>query len=165
MEKARYEDIPALMDIYRANQKIMHAAGNDQWKGNYPEPLLASDIDAGRLYLARDEAGRPLAVVAAFFGDDPTYAEIRGSWPDPSPYLTLHRIAVDPALQGRGIAGALFRWAEDHALAHGVRQLRIDTHAANAPMKAVLSRLGYRYCGIIVAADGTDRDAYYKSLS
>jgi RimJ/RimL family protein N-acetyltransferase len=40
--------------------------------------------------------------------------------------------------------------------------MRIDTHSNNLPMRRVLEKNGYQYCGIIYVRDGSERLAFQK---
>ncbi len=51
--------------------------------------------------------------------------------------------AVDPAMQGRGVAQALKSWSVQKAKEWGVRVVRTGNDASNAPIIAVNRRLGY----------------------
>ena len=59
------------------------------------------------------------------------------------------------AVRGRGIARAVFGFAAEHA-----DYLRCDTHEDNAPMRRALTSFGFRECGTITVANGTQRVAY-----
>ena len=48
------------------------------------------------------------------------------------------------------------KWVQDQ-----YDNVRIDTHEDNAPMKYVLEKLGFEYCGVIYLEDGDARDAYH----
>ena len=41
------------------------------------------------------------------------------------------------------------------------KNVRIDTHADNASMKYILSKLGFEYTGVIYIENGEVRDAYH----
>ena len=88
-------------------------------------------------------------------GDEPTYAYIdHGRWIDTiSPYTTLHRMAKVSG--AHGIADTSFAVAKER-FAH----LRVDTHATNRPMRHLLEKEGFVYCGIIYMPDGSPRVAY-----
>lgn len=64
----------------------------------------------------------------------------------------IHRVA---AVRGRGVARAIFRFAAEHA-----DYLRCDTHEDNTPMRRALESFGFRECGTITVANGTERVAY-----
>ena len=59
------------------------------------------------------------------------------------------------AVRGRGIARTIFMFAVEHA-----DYLRCDTHEDNVPMRRALESFGFRECGTITVANGTERIAY-----
>ena len=97
----------------------------------------------------------PIGTFALVPGEEPTYGYIdHGRWIDErTPYCTLHRVAAMPGTSG--VAEAVFRYIKD-ACTH----LRVDTHALNRPMRHILEKEGFVYCGIIYMPDGGPRDAY-----
>ena len=88
-------------------------------------------------------------------GIEPTYGYIdHGRWIDEqTPYATLHRLAAMP--NSCGIADIAFCYAKEH-----FSHLRVDTHHDNRPMRHILEKQGFVYCGIIYMPDGAPRDAY-----
>jgi GNAT superfamily N-acetyltransferase len=58
-------------------------------------------------------------------------------------YLLLDNIAVAPTLQGRGIGGALMRFADDEARRRGFAELRLYTHVLMTENIARYLRLGW----------------------
>ena len=98
-----------------------------------------------------DDKG-PLAVFSFAPGPDETYASIDGAWHSDADYHVIHRVA---AVRGHGVARAIFTFATEHA-----DYLRCDTHEDNAPMRRALRSFGFRECGTITVANGTQRVAY-----
>ena len=49
IRKATYEDVPALMEVFRRAREIMRASGNmHQWNDSYPsEEIVRKDIEDG----------------------------------------------------------------------------------------------------------------------
>ena len=78
--------------------------------------------------------------------------KIVGAWHSEAEYHVIHRMA---AVRGRGVARAIFSFAAKHA-----DYLRCDTHEDNAPMRRALTSFGFKECGTIRAANGTERVAY-----
>ena len=68
------------------------------------------------------------------------------------PRHVIHRVA---AVRGHGVARAIFSFAAEHA-----DYLRCDTHEDNAPMRRALMSFGFRECGTITVANGTQRVTY-----
>ena len=131
----------------------MQAHGNaTQRPDGYPSmDFVRVDIEHGLAYIMADGEGS-LAVFSFTPGPDETYASIDGAWHSDADYYVIHRVA---AVRGRGIARAIFSFAAEHA-----DYLRCDTHEDNAPMRRALTSVGFRECGTITVANGTQRIAY-----
>ena len=134
------EDLEFIKGAYEHARAFMQANGNaTQWTDGYPGRMDAEeDIAHGHCFLVNDEAG-PLAVFSFAPGPD-------------ADYHVIHRVA---AVRGRGVARAIFSFATEHA-----DYLRCDTHEDNAPMRRALESFGFRECGTITVANGTERIAY-----
>ncbi|QNH62526.1 GNAT family N-acetyltransferase [Hymenobacter sediminicola] len=148
---ATFPDLPAILHIVRRVVPLMNAAGNWQWTTEYPnEDVFRRDIKKGHLWVA--ELNEEVAAVAALTHNDqdPEYAQ--ADWDFAEPALVTHRLVVDPAAQGHGLAEALLRHAETLAAAQGLRTLRVDTNSENAATQRLFPKLGYRFAGEITLA-------------
>jgi ribosomal protein S18 acetylase RimI-like enzyme len=138
------------MTLVRRAVPLMRAQGNLQWSDDYPnEQVFGADIAAGQLWVAEiDEA---VAGIAAITTDQsPEYADV--GWDLNEPAIVVHRLAVDPAFRGRGVAEALMRQAEVVARERGITVLRIDTNTQNPATQRLFPKLGYTYAGEISLA-------------
>jgi GNAT superfamily N-acetyltransferase len=144
---ATREDLPVLMELMRRVVPLMRAAGNLQWDDTYPsEAVFQRDIDLGQLWVA--DAGGGIGGLAAITMDqEPDYAQV--GWDINEPAVVVHRLAVDPAFRGTGMAGALMQKAEEVAAQHGVSVLRVDTNTQNAATQRLFPKLGYQLAGEI----------------
>lgn len=162
-------DVPRLVEIAEAARAYLREQGVDQWQNGYPNAeSFCRDIGNGVSYVLERE-GVVVGTLCVSFAPDPTYSEIfEGAWLNDEPYAVIHRSAIAPELRGRGGAGALFGVAEQLCRERGVGNIRVDTHAENAPMRAVLVRQGFVQCGRILIPDAGDHDpnrvAYHKIL-
>ena len=152
------EDLETILALYDSARDFMRKNGNQtQWAGiDAPQTRAKSDILEGRSFLCCE--GEEILAVFAFEpeADDPTYRQITdGAWPDDGPYGVLHRIAV--GRPGQDVAGFCFDWC-----AARCRQLRADTHEDNKAMQRALEKNGFKRCGIIRVADGSERIAYSR---
>jgi len=150
IRRATTADLPALMALVQRVVPLMQASGNFQWNEDYPNAtVFQEDIDQQQLWVA--ELDGQLAGVAALTNDqDPEYAD--ADWDVTEPAVVTHRLAVDPAAQGRGVAQALMLQAEEVARAQGLTVLRVDTNSENAATQRLLPKLGYRFAGEIALA-------------
>lgn len=148
-------DIDRLMAVYARAKSFMASVGNPgQWVNGYPQrELVEADIEQGYSYVVEDEDGRIAGTFCLIVGPDPTYGEIDGAWLDDAPYGTIHRIASSGLY--KGVADCCL----DFCLSV-IGNIRIDTHAANEPMRRWIAKSSFTPCGIIRTHDGTPRLAY-----
>ena len=152
-------DVAACDEIYNAARKYMRENGNpNQWSGEYPNGDDVIDgINKGTSYVCEDNG----EIVATFHldltADEADYHEIyEGEWKNDLPYAVIHRIAVK--YHGRGIID--FCFDECFKLQ---KNLRIDTHEDNIPMRKCLGRCGFEYCGVVYLKGVGKRLAYQKN--
>jgi len=156
IRKTIVTDLAAVMGIYMEARELMRESGNpNQWHNSHPaQEIIEEDIRRGTSYVCiRD--GEIIAVFYFNIEEDPTYYRIDGQWISNAQYGVVHRIA-----RGRNGAGAgafCLNWCFGR---HS--NIRIDTHKDNAPMRALLGKLGFEYCGIIWIASGDERLAFQK---
>lgn len=154
------DDIPQIEEIYAHAREFMRESGNaSQWQGGHPRrELIEQDVREGAGYVILDDDGEICGVFSYKIGEDPTYSHIDGSWANDAEYGTIHRIASSGKHAGvleAAVGFALSRCSE----------LRIDTHADNAPMRHLMGKLGFEECGTIYLEDGDPRIAYQLSGS
>ena len=157
---ALLSELDAIMELYDQGRRFMRQSGNaNQWINGYPcREMIGEDIRLGHCYLAL-EGEEYTAVFCFFHGEDvePTYREIDGAWLCEGPYGVLHRIASSGKFPG------MVQFCTDWCLEQ-YSNLKIDTHRDNRPMQDALMRCGFRYCGVIVIEDGSERLAYQKLI-
>ena len=153
---SRKEDIDLIMSMYDNSRREMRAGGNhSQWVGGYPSlATVEDDILKGHGFIIEDN-GIAIGTFAFIVGRDHTYEKIfYGQWDeDDRPYGTIHRMAR--ASGARGVFKACVDWCRQM-----IPSLRIDTHADNATMIHLIEKHGFKYKGIILIDDGTERKAY-----
>ena len=151
------EDLPKLLAIYEhARQYMVQHDNPNQWGKSKPSTSqVIKDIENKKSYVCVDDNDQILGVFYFSIEEDPTYNFIEGKWINNNLYGVVHRIAV--GVNTKGVGSFCLNWAYDKCT-----NLRIDTHEKNIPMKSLLKKLGFQYCGIIYISDGTPREAYQK---
>ena len=145
--RAALADVPAILALIGRVVPLMNASGNFQWSADYPnEAVFTEDVRQNHLWVAELD-GAMAGVAALTMDQDAEYAQ--ADWDATEPALVTHRLAVDPAAQGRGVALALMEQAEKQAVAQGLRTLRVDTNSENAATQRLFPKLGYRFAGEI----------------
>ncbi len=155
-------DVSQLMKMYAYARDFMAKTGNpNQWGPNTwpPEDLIHNDINEGNSYVCLNDAGKVIGTFYYIEGKDiePTYINIEdGAWIDDSAYGVIHRLASDGS--EKGVGKFCIDWAFNQC-----KHLRVDTHPDNKVMQNLLTRLGFKKCGIIhVLQDNYPRYAYEK---
>lgn len=147
IRRATKEDVGAVMELVRHVVPLMQASGNFQWDAEYPNSqVFERDIEQAQLWLAEVE-GRVAGIAAITTDQEPEYAQV--GWDLAETAIVVHRLAVDPAFRGQGLAAALMRQAEAVAEEHGARMIRVDTNAQNTATQRLFPKLGYVYAGEI----------------
>lgn len=144
---AAADDIPALLNLLTRIIPIMRESGNFQWDEHYPNAtVFGQDIAKQQLWLALIDGA--IAGLAALTEDqEPEYAQVGFDLNERA--IVTHRLAVDPAFRGQGVAVALLNKAEQLAHERGIRFLRVDTNSENQITQRLFPKLGYRYAGDI----------------
>jgi GNAT superfamily N-acetyltransferase len=147
VRRATLNDIPSVMQLITEVVPLMRAAGNFQWDSTYPNPqVFTDDIGLNQLWVA--DMDGDIGGVAAITTDQ--YAEYAQAGLDiTQTAVVVHRLAVSPRYQGKGIARALMHEAEAEALRRGIRMMRIDTNIENQVAQQLFPKLGYIFAGEI----------------
>lgn len=157
-------DLPALMKLVKQVVPLMRETGNFQWDDMYPnETVFSQDIDKAQLWVA-DIDGQLAGVAALTEDQEPEYAQV--GFDISQRAIVTHRLAVDPAFRGQGIAAALLNQAEKLALERNVAFLRVDTNSENQVTQKLFPKLGYQLAGEITLGfrPGLRFLAYEKQL-
>ncbi len=158
IRKTTEADLEIVLELYKKAREFMNQSQNPtQWGALYPpESMVKNDIEKRNSYICtkNDE------ILGVFYYNieiDETYLEIHeGEWLNEAPYGVVHRIAAPTA--ERGVATYCLNWCFEQS----GRNLRIDTHMDNLPMRGLLLKNGFTPCGTIYVADGSPRIAYQR---
>ena len=138
------EEVYALLDRCR---EAMKGTGIEQWPDFYPDlDVVRGDIGSEGLWIIRRK-GR---ITAAATMDDRQPEQYAGiDWKYGLPCQCIHRFAVDPSLQGKGLARRFMWVLEIKAVGMGAASVRLDTYSLNTAANRFYEGLGYRKRGTI----------------
>ena len=164
--RAAEGDLQELLNLYERVAAEMEKSGLLQWHwGVYPtEEMIRDDVAQGLMYIQRID-GVIAGAVAVFNGvDEPEYAEVPWTCGVNPGYF--HRLAVDPAMQGMGIAGGILDDVQQILRGQGCDSVRCDTNDKNARARRLYEKMGFSACGPVVWDDtpGEAYTAFDKSL-
>jgi ribosomal protein S18 acetylase RimI-like enzyme len=142
---ADHSHISSVMNVIHACTEAMRQAEIFQWDEIYPNrEQIEEDVRGRTLYVAL-EKGICLGAVSLNEKQEDAYRQVE--WCGAEPALVIHRLCVDPAFQGLGIAGQLMGFAEDLALQRGYASIRLDAYSGNPKAVALYENRGYRRAG------------------
>ncbi len=121
--------------------------GISQWDENYPDlNTIQTDIHRGELfkYVLDDSI---VGIVVLNESQDPEYNELNWITPVHSRNLVVHRLAVHPKHQGKGIARKLMDFAEKKAKHDGYDSIRLDTFSQNKRNQKFYDNRSYQRTG------------------
>lgn len=143
-------DLPSVMALVSACVEDMVARGIDQWDDEYPTlDRFEGDLSAGSLHIASSGEVSVAGVFTLDGNQDVEYEAVPWTLPD-TPIAVVHRLMVDPACQGRGIARNLMVCAERLAADNGFATLRLDAFSLNPQALRLYRGLGYREAGDVI---------------
>lgn len=148
-------DLEYIEQIYIHAREFMRQTNNPTQWGNHKPSLsqMIQDIECGKSYVCVNEDDEVVGVFYFSIEEDVTYNYIEGKWLNNEKYGVVHRIAVKE--NTKGIGTFCLNWAISQC-----DNLRIDTHENNQPMRSLLKKIGFTYCGIIYLLDKSPRLAY-----
>ncbi|TMU55156.1 GNAT family N-acetyltransferase [Flagellimonas algicola] len=145
---AKISDIDGILEITRSCAAKMQGDGIYQWNEHYPsKQAFLKDLERGELYIKEVDGKLVGAIVVSTFMDE-EYVPVQWLTPNcNSSYI--HRICVDPKLQGKGHAQKLMDFAEEQSREKGFASVRLDTFSQNKRNQRFYEQRGYQKLGDI----------------
>lgn len=142
IEKAKMEDVEALMTLFRECTEALLSAGIHQWNGSYPTAaIFQKDIESASVFVVK-ESGKMLATITLNDQQDSQYQTIKWKYPAEK-ILVIHRLAVSPEAQGRGLGKLLCNFSETFGLENGFEVIRLDAYTGNPVSCGLYENLEY----------------------
>ncbi|MCR8631295.1 GNAT family N-acetyltransferase [Paenibacillus radicis (ex Xue et al. 2023)] len=146
IQKVSIEDYSAILTLFKEVKAELNKQRNDQWKWLYPNRSThKTDIKNGTMYGIKENN----SYVAAITLDDLQSEKYKTlNWKDnEGKACCIHRLAVHPKQQGRGLGKKLLHYAEHLAHNQGYTSVRIDVYQTNAAAVALYEKNGYEKVG------------------
>lgn len=158
------DEIDEIIALTKACGLHMRENGIDQWDENYPDRAsIQTDLETKTLFAYREE-GVVLGIVVLNENQDEEYAEIKWSTNDQNRNLVVHRLAVHPNQQGKGIARSIMDFAEQYAKEQNYDAIRLDTFSQNPRNQKFYTNRGYTDLGSVFLKYKKDHPYYCYEL-
>ncbi|MCJ8289965.1 MAG: GNAT family N-acetyltransferase [Crocinitomicaceae bacterium] len=142
-------EIDAIIALTKRCGEHMRKNGIDQWDEDYPDRTdIENDIKTETLFAYRDDE-TIIGIVVLNESQEIEYDAINWLTDSKSRNLVVHRLAVDPDRQGKGIARMLMDHTEDYARQHQYDSIRLDTFSQNPRNQRFYTNRGYTDLGSV----------------
>ena len=142
IELATQNELDRVKEIAEACAKNMIENNIFQWNDKYPSrEIFKEDIKNKCLYVSKINHEVVGCIMLSSFKDD-VYKSV--NWITPDEYnLYIHRLAVHPIFQKKGIARKMMDFAEDFAKSNNYISIRLDTFSQNPRNNKFYKSRGY----------------------
>ena len=142
IELATLNELDRVKEIAEACAKNMIDNNIFQWNDKYPSrEIFKDDIKNKSLYVSKINQEVVGCIMLSSFKDD-VYKSV--NWITPDEYnLYIHRLAVHPIFQKKGIARKMMDFAEDFAKSNNYISIRLDTFSQNPRNNKFYKSRGY----------------------
>ena len=145
----KMNEVDAIVQLTKACGQHMRDNGIDQWDEHYPDhSIIENDLRTKTLFAYRKK-GKVVGIVVLNESQDEEYGEINWSTGDHDKNLVVHRLAVHPSQQGKGIGRMLMDFAEQWAKDHHYDAIRLDTYSQNTRNQRFYMNRGYKDLGTV----------------
>lgn len=157
--KAHLSHINNLLEVTKACAEHMENAGIFQWNSTYPNrAAFENDVNRGELYIYIHNNKVVGSIVISTFMDG-EYQAVKWLTQTTNHYY-IHRLAVHPEFQGKGIARKMMDFAENMARQNKVASIRLDTFSKNLRNQKFYETRGYKKLGNIYFPKQSDFPFY-----
>lgn len=141
--RATIEDVEEILALTRSCARHMISQGIFQWNEHYPsENVFYKDVSLDQLWKIVS-VGEILGVIVLTEIEDEEYDGVRWLTHDEN-NLYIHRLAVHPKHQGKGVARALLDFSEAYAKQNNYNSIRLDTFSQNKRNQKIYEQRGYQ---------------------
>ena len=138
-----HEDLMPILEITKKCAVKMDAMGIYQWNENYPNRNAFIDDIKNNELLVFTKGALLVGCIALCTKMDDVYKNVK--WLTKGvKNLYIHRLAVDPQFQKKGIGKKLMDYAEDFAKKNNFISVRLDTFSKNKNNMRFYERRGYK---------------------
>ena len=164
VSKGRKSEMDAILTLTRACGKHLRDNGIDQWDENYPDRgTIVQDLGTETLFAYRED-NEVLGIVVLNEQQDEEYSQIKWSTNNQDKNIVVHRLAVRPDQQGKGLGRKLMDFAEQWAKDNNYDAIRLDTFSQNPRNQRFYTSRGYTDLGPVYLKYKKDHPYYCYEL-
>jgi GNAT superfamily N-acetyltransferase len=158
IKNCKEEDINEIFSLYRIATDFQKTRFTSHWP-EFERSLVETEIAENRQWKIVIDS--KIACVWATTFNDPQIWEDRNN--DPAIYI--HRIATSHEFRGLNLVGQIVEWAEQHALDHNKKFIRMDTVGDNPGLIGYYSKCGFDFLGLLKLKDTEGLPTHYENAT
>lgn len=142
------QELPEVNQFYAKVTSDLRKKGIDQWDRFYPNRfVIKKDLKNGTLFGLKED-NHLIGAIVLDTNESKQYLKLQ--WEDPTGRpLIIHRLAVHPFHQGKGVGKRLLNFAEEYALEKEHTSIRLDVYSQNRSAIGMYESAGYQKRGAI----------------
>ncbi|MFO7842699.1 MAG: GNAT family N-acetyltransferase [Bacteroidales bacterium] len=149
IQKAISDNLIEIMYLLRQCIEDFNKNNIYQWNISYPDTYrLMQEIEKGSLYLMINK-GVPVGTITFDEQQDEVFNEVTWKNND-GKFIVIHRIAVYPTWQRKGVGQKLIEFVEKFAQENKYQSVRLDVTTSNQKLIELYERLGFSQTGDIL---------------
>jgi ribosomal protein S18 acetylase RimI-like enzyme len=158
IKNCKEEDINEIFSLYRIATDFQKTRFTSHWP-EFERNLVETEIAENRQWKIVIDS--KIACVWATTFNDPQIWEDRNN--DPAIYI--HRIATSHEFRALNLVGQIVEWAEQHALDHNKKFIRMDTVGDNPGLIGYYSKCGFDFLGLLKLKDTEGLPTHYENAT
>jgi GNAT superfamily N-acetyltransferase len=157
IENTSSGDLPFIFELFDHSIRYQQEGGYPVWK-DYDQGAIIRDIENGNQYkiLVNDVVG---IIFSVCYADKIIWREY-----DRGESVYLHRIVVNPQCKGQKLFGKILQWTIQHAHEKGLRNIRMDTWAANSNIIDYYKSFGFAFVEEFTTPDTPELPVHNRKL-
>lgn len=151
-------DLGFIFGLFDRSVEYQEKHGYPAWR-NYDKAAIIKDIEDGNQY--KVVMNSEIAIVFSVCYSDKVIWRSR----EVGDSMYLHRIVVNPEFKGRKLFGVVVDWSAGHCRERRLKNIRMDTWAANPNIISYYKRFGFRVVEDYTTPDTEELPVHNRKLS
>jgi ribosomal protein S18 acetylase RimI-like enzyme len=151
-------DLEEIFQLFEHSINYQEKKGYPVWR-NYDKKALIKDIDDKNQYKVVIDSKMAI-VFSVRYNDKIIWRDL-----DTGNSIYLHRIVVNPEFKGQKLFGVIVDWAIKHSKRVGLRNIRMDTWAANPTIINYYKSFGFDVIENYTTPDSEELPIHNRNLS
>lgn len=151
-------DLEEIFQLFEHSINYQEKKGYPVWR-NYDKKALIKDIDDKNQYKVVIDSKMAM-VFSVRYNDKIIWRDL-----DTGNSIYLHRIVVNPEFKGQKLFGVIVDWAIKHSKRVGLRNIRMDTWAANPTIINYYKSFGFEVIENYTTPDSEELPIHNRNLA